>query len=186
MSALERHKRDSDTISEPDWQTEALLGSSISPAGAYKAAPPTGLPNDCGRRSGAGSHDQAGIHLSICGVIRAPWHRHRGSHACCSGDCVNHRFPFSVCYWGAPVPTKLPHVHQVPVLGAREGRKTHRASGSLRGGKSDYDAHRPRRIGLRRCYPRNGRERGSTRCQIQKFSSVGKFHHQPLRVTPQI
>jgi hypothetical protein len=37
MSALERHKRDPDTISEPDRQTEASLGSSTSPVGAFNA-----------------------------------------------------------------------------------------------------------------------------------------------------
>jgi hypothetical protein len=34
--ALERHKRDPDTISEPDWQTEAPLGLSTSRARAFK------------------------------------------------------------------------------------------------------------------------------------------------------
>src|SRR5208282_1460662 len=39
-----------------------------------------------------------------------------------------------------------------------------------------YDqVHRPRRITVRRCEPRRGWERGSTRCQMQKFSA-GKFH----------
>src|SRR5262249_22981254 len=43
-------------------------------------------------------------------------------------------------------------------------------------GKSDDDAHRPRRIGLRPCDPRDGRQRGSPRCQMQEFAA-GKFHH---------
>src|SRR5262249_58359975 len=38
-------------------------------------------------------------------------------------------------------------------------------------GKSDDDAHRPRRIGLRPCDPRNGRQRGSPRCQMQEFAA---------------
>ena len=41
------------------------------------------------------------------------------------------------------------------------------------------DAHRPRRIGLRPSEARDGRERGSARGQMQKLSSVGKFHFAP-------
>src|SRR5215471_15312803 len=41
-------------------------------------------------------------------------------------------------------------------------------------GKADDDADRPRGIGLRPRDPRHGRERGSTRCQMQKISA-GKF-----------
>ena len=41
--------------------------------------------------------------------------------------------------------------------------------------KADDDAHRPRRIGLRPCDTRDGRERGSARCQMQKLPA-GKFH----------
>ena len=43
------------------------------------------------------------------------------------------------------------------------------------GGKADDDAHRPRRIGLRPSEARHGRERGSTRCQMQKLAAR-KFH----------
>src|SRR5262249_10170627 len=46
------------------------------------------------------------------------------------------------------------------------------------GRKWDNDAHRPRRIGLRPRYARYSRERGSTRCQMQKISA-GKFHFEP-------
>src|SRR5262249_21297108 len=46
------------------------------------------------------------------------------------------------------------------------------------GRKWDNDAHRPRRIGLRPRYARYSRERGSTRCQMQKISA-GKFHCEP-------
>src|SRR5207342_3767517 len=43
----------------------------------------------------------------------------------------------------------------------------------------------PRRIGLRPCDARGGRECGSTRCQMQKLSSVGKFHEVlPVRREP--
>ena len=42
--------------------------------------------------------------------------------------------------------------------------------------KADEDAHRPRRIGLRASEAGRGRERGSARGQMQKLSSVGKFH----------
>jgi hypothetical protein len=48
--------------------------------------------------------------------------------------------------------------------------------GGTTGRKSDNDAHRPRRIGLRPSKARHGRERGSARCQMQKLPSVGKFH----------
>jgi hypothetical protein len=41
----------------------------------------------------------------------------------------------------------------------------------LAGGKSDDDAHRPRRIGLRPRETRHGRERGSARGQMQKLSA---------------
>ena len=40
------------------------------------------------------------------------------------------------------------------------------------GGKADDDAHRPRRIGLRPREARHGRERGSTRCQMQKLAAA--------------
>src|SRR5262249_36906941 len=46
------------------------------------------------------------------------------------------------------------------------------------GRKWDNDAHGPRRIGLRPRYARYSRERGSTRCQMQKLSA-GKFHLEP-------
>ena len=46
------------------------------------------------------------------------------------------------------------------------------------GGKADDDAHRPRRIGLRPRSARHGRQRGSTRCQMQKVSA-GKFYGIP-------
>ena len=40
-----------------------------------------------------------------------------------------------------------------------------------RRGKADDEAHRPRRIGLRPCNARGGRESGGTRCQMQKLPS---------------
>jgi hypothetical protein len=42
-------------------------------------------------------------------------------------------------------------------------------------GKADEDAHRLGRIGLRPRDPRDGRQRGSARGQMQKFAA-GKFH----------
>src|SRR5262249_168293 len=45
-------------------------------------------------------------------------------------------------------------------------------------GKADEDAHRPRRVGLRRSEARHGRQRGSAHCQMQKISA-GKFHLEP-------
>ena len=47
------------------------------------------------------------------------------------------------------------------------------------GRKRDDPAHRPRRIGLRSRHPRNGRQRGSACCQMQKLSTVGKFYFEP-------
>jgi hypothetical protein len=44
------------------------------------------------------------------------------------------------------------------------------------GGKPDNQAHRSRRIGLRPCHARRNRERGSTRCDVQKLTTW-KFHH---------
>jgi hypothetical protein len=43
-------------------------------------------------------------------------------------------------------------------------------------GSGNNDTDRPRRIGLRACIARDGRERGSTRGQMQKLPSVGEFH----------
>jgi len=42
-------------------------------------------------------------------------------------------------------------------------------------GIADDDVYRPRRIGLRPRDAREGEQRGSSRCQMQKFSA-GKFH----------
>ena len=44
---------------------------------------------------------------------------------------------------------------------------------------TDDDAHRPRRIGLRPSDPRHDRQRNSARGQMQKLSTVGKFHFAP-------
>jgi len=55
---------------------------------------------------------------------------------------------------------------------------------SLRGGVLHFpspralNAHRPRRIGLRRRDARHRRQRGSARDQMQKISA-GKFHFEP-------
>ena len=46
-------------------------------------------------------------------------------------------------------------------------------------GHPNDDPHRPRRIGLRPRDPRYGRQRGSADCQMQKLSTVGKFHFAP-------
>ena len=47
------------------------------------------------------------------------------------------------------------------------------------GTKANDDAHRPRRIGLRFCHPRYGRQRGSARGQMQECAA-GKFHRHHL------
>src|SRR5262249_59505242 len=47
------------------------------------------------------------------------------------------------------------------------------------GREANDDAHRPRRIGLRPRDPRYGRQRGSAGGEMQKLSSVGKFHAAP-------
>src|SRR5258708_18332093 len=44
--------------------------------------------------------------------------------------------------------------------------------------KANDDLYRPGRIGLRICDPRYGRDRGSTRCQIQELSPLN-FHRSP-------
>ena len=44
--------------------------------------------------------------------------------------------------------------------------------GRAAGGKADDDAHRPRRIGLRPGDARYGRERGGTRCQMQRIDGA--------------
>src|SRR6516162_2217907 len=50
--------------------------------------------------------------------------------------------------------------------------------GRAAGRKTDENAHRPRRIGLRPSETQNGRQRGSARSQMQK-SPAGKFHFEP-------
>jgi len=44
------------------------------------------------------------------------------------------------------------------------------------GRESNDQPNRLRGIGLRPCNTRHGRDRGSDRGQMQKLSSVGKFH----------
>jgi hypothetical protein len=46
------------------------------------------------------------------------------------------------------------------------------------GRKTDNDAHRPRRVGLRYCDAQHGRQRSSARCQMQE-RTAGKFHFEP-------
>jgi hypothetical protein len=50
--------------------------------------------------------------------------------------------------------------------------------GATSGGKSDNDAHRPRRIGLREGEARHGRQRSNACGQMQK-STAGNFHSVP-------
>src|SRR5262249_7121475 len=47
--------------------------------------------------------------------------------------------------------------------------------------KADHNAHRPRRIRLRFCDARHGRQRGSARSQMQKISA-GEVHKTPLEM----
>src|SRR5262245_25166388 len=94
------------------------------------------------------------------------------------GGCLHDRLGTDIAAGTRPVlddewlaePFRKPLTHQ-----AREdvGRPT--------GGKTDDDAHRPRRIGLRPRDPRHRRERGRTRCQVQKLSA-GKFHEVSPRM----
>src|ERR1700683_267229 len=58
----------------------------------------------------------------------------------------------------------------------------HNSPGDIRTGACSgrYDhRNRPRRIGLRACNPRDGRERNSTRCQLGKLTAR-TFHDVPL------
>src|SRR5262249_24610929 len=48
------------------------------------------------------------------------------------------------------------------------------------GGEADNNAHRPRRIGLRPCEARDGRQRGSDGGKMQKLSA-GKFNFKSSR-----
>src|SRR5262245_17762020 len=66
-----------------------------------------------------------------------------------------------------PEPLRQPLTHQTCDDVARPARR-----------KADNDAHRPRRIALRPRDPRDGRQRGSARGQMQKISA-GKFHFEP-------
>jgi len=48
-------------------------------------------------------------------------------------------------------------------------------------GKTDDDAHRPRRICLRPRHPRHGWQRGGAGGQMQKLSTMGTFHAEPQK-----
>jgi hypothetical protein len=55
-------------------------------------------------------------------------------------------------------------------------RDAERSVGRAAGRPRNDHAYRPPRIGLRPNDARDGGQRGSTRCQMQKLPSVGKFH----------
>src|SRR5262245_25476653 len=61
-------------------------------------------------------------------------------------------------------------------LGQPLSYQTSQQVGVTRRRERHDDANRARRIGLRPRYARYSRERGSTRCQMQDLSTVGKFH----------
>jgi hypothetical protein len=56
-------------------------------------------------------------------------------------------------------------------LGQRLSYQTCGDVGRATSGKTDDDPHGPRRIGLRPCGARHGRQRGGTRGQMQKFAT---------------
>jgi hypothetical protein len=57
--------------------------------------------------------------------------------------------------------------------------------GRAAGGNEHDDGYRPRRVGLRLCNARHGRQRGRARCQMQKLST-GKFHGALPLATPKL
>jgi hypothetical protein len=65
----------------------------------------------------------------------------------------------------------LPHASHRPIRRAAMSPPATRR-------KTDNDAHRPRRIGLRPRDARGGRESGSARCQMQELMTE-KFHNLP-------
>jgi hypothetical protein len=57
-----------------------------------------------------------------------------------------------------------------------KGYQTRKRVAYAAGAKAHNDPHRPGRIGLRPRNARDGRQRGSTRGEMQKLPSVGKVH----------
>src|SRR5262245_51192285 len=91
-----------------------------------------------------------GIYEEECVSVR------RGLHDCLSGDVGASAWPvLDDERLAEPLREPLTHQARVNVV---------RAAGS----KSDDDAHRPRRIGLRPCDARNSRQRDSARSQMQE------------------
>ena len=58
-------------------------------------------------------------------------------------------------------------------------------NGVLASGKANNDAHRPPRKGLRPRDTRNGRQRGSTRCEMEKLTAR-KSHGVPPVTAPRL
>src|SRR5215475_15811363 len=75
--------------------------------------------------------------------------------------------------------TILHHYRLAPARGQTLGKQTGCGIAGAASAKRQYEAHRPRRIGLRPSDARHGRQRGSTGGQMEK-GSVGKFHNIPL------
>src|SRR5262245_21943523 len=137
----------------------------------------TRYPHDADDRSDV--PDEIKIEICVeCGVDRA-----RGVYLekrIAIGRCLHDRLGTDIAAGTRPVlddewlaePFGKPLTHQ-----AREdvGRAT--------GGKTDDDAHRPRRISLRTRDPRHRRERGRTRCQVQELSTDNRHVSSPCAVT---
>src|SRR5215472_2887202 len=71
--------------------------------------------------------------------------------------------------------TILHHYRLAPARGQTLGKQTGCGIAGAASAKRQDEAHRPRRIGLRPCDVRQGRQRGSARGQIQEIAA-GKFH----------
>ncbi len=84
---------------------------------------------------------------------------------------------------GADIAARAGDVLDVELLAERLGEflrhEAREGVGHPAGRKSDDRAHRTRRIGLCPRDPRNGRQRSSTCCQVQKFAA-GKSHGVPF------
>src|SRR5262249_22330508 len=79
------------------------------------------------------------------------------------------------CYIAAAARAVLDDELLTEPLGQRLSHDTRDDIDRLTGGKTDHHAHRTRGIGLRACDPRYVRQRGSSRCQLQKLPAR-KFH----------
>src|SRR5262245_38411048 len=132
-----------------------------------------GLPVD--RRNGRNVADEIEIELV---VERRVEHVGQGDHEqrVAVRRCMHDGFGRDVAACPGPVVDDERLAESIRQLLTQQPRDD---VGRAAGRKTDENAHRPRRIGLRPSDARDSRQRGSTRGQMQEFAA-GKFHGLPL------